>query len=98
MLISRREAGTGLIDDYLAKRGLRRKITLSDEFSVGALILERTDLLLCLPLKIAEKFVRLAPLKILPIPIDLPRYELMMLWHPRQEKDRAHMWLRERLR
>ena len=45
----------------------------------------------------ADKFVELAPLKILPIPIDLPRYELRMLWHPRHEKDRAHMWLRERL-
>jgi DNA-binding transcriptional LysR family regulator len=45
----------------------------------------------------ADTFVQLAPLKILPIPIDLPRYELRMLWHPRYEKDHAHMWLRERL-
>lgn len=99
MLISRREAGTGLIDDYLTTRGLHRKITLVvPNFLSAPWILEKTDLLLCLPLKIAEKFVRLAPLKILPIPIDLPRYELMMLWHPRQEKDQAHMWLRDLLR
>lgn len=99
MLISRREAGTGLIDDWLAKSGLRRKISLvAPNFLSAPWILERADLLLCLPLRVAEKFTRLAPLKILPVPIDLPRYELMMLWHPRHDKDQAHGWLRDLLR
>ncbi|MGD9539788.1 LysR family transcriptional regulator [Methylocystis sp.] len=99
MLISWREAGTGLIDDSLAKLGLRRDVSfILPNFLTTPWILEKTDLLLCLPWRMADKFVQLAPLKILPIPIDLPRYELRMLWHPRYEKDRAHMWLRERLR
>ena len=34
----------------------------------------------------ANKFVQLAPLKILPVPIHLPRYELMMLWRPCHEE------------
>lgn len=98
MLITWREAGTGLIDDCLAKLGLRRNISfILPNFLTTPWILAKTDLLLCLPRRMAEKFVELAPLKILPIPIDLPRYELRMLWHPRHEKDRAHMWLRERL-
>ena len=98
ILITWREAGTGLIDDCLAKLGLHRNISfILPNFLTTPWILEKTDLLLCLPRRMADKFVELAPLKILPIPIDLPRYELRMLWHPRHEKDRAHMWLRERL-
>jgi DNA-binding transcriptional LysR family regulator len=99
MLITWREAGTGLIDDYLAKLGLHRDISIVlSNFLTTPWILERTDLLLCLPHRMADKFVQLAPLKIFPIPLDLPTYHLMMLWHPRQEKDQAHMWLRERVR
>jgi DNA-binding transcriptional LysR family regulator len=98
MLITWREAGTGLVDDCLAKLGLRRNVSfILPNFLTTPWILEKTDLLLCLPRRMADTFVQLAPLKILPIPIDLPRYELRMLWHPRYEKDHAHMWLRERL-
>ncbi len=98
ILITWREAGTGLIDDCLARAGLQRNISLVlPNFLTTPWILEKTDLLLCLPRRIADKFVQLAPLKILPVPIDLPPYELMMLWRPCHERDRAHMWLRERL-
>lgn len=95
MLISWRQSGKGLIDDCLAKQGLRRNVSLIlPNFMSAPWVLERTDLLLCLPRRMAERFVKLSPLKILPVPIDLPPYELMMLWHPRHEKDQAHSWLR----
>ena len=82
MLISPSGTGTGLIDDYLAARGLTRKISLViPNFLPAPWIVANTDLLLSLPLRIAEQFVRLAPLKILPIPIDLPIYNLIMIWH-----------------
>ena len=95
MRIAWRESGMGLVDDGLTKLGLQRDIAVVlPHFMTAPWILERTDLLLCLPVNLAEQFVQLAPLKILPIPFDLPRYELIMLWHPRQEKDPGHAWLR----
>jgi DNA-binding transcriptional LysR family regulator len=98
VLISRRGTGTGLIDDYLAKRKLARKISLViPNFLPAPWIVANTDLLLSLPFRIAEQFARLAPLKILPIPIDLPVYDLIMIWHPRQEKEPAHQWLRQEI-
>ena len=98
MVISRRETGTGLIDDYLVKRGVARKISLIvPNFLSAPWILANTDLILSLPARIAEKFVHLVPLKILPIPIDLPPYDLLMLWHPRQEKEPDHRWLRREI-
>lgn len=99
ILITWREAGTGLVDDCLAKLGLQRDISLVlPNFLTTPWILERTDMLLCLPRRMADQFVRLAPLKILPVPLDLPRYQLMMLWRPCDERNQAHMWLRGRLR
>ena len=98
MVISRRETGTGLIDDYFVKRGVARKISLIvPNFLSAPWILANTDLILSLPARIAEKFVHLVPLKILPLPIDLPAYDLIMLWHPRQEKEPDHQWLRREI-
>ncbi|OAI30595.1 LysR family transcriptional regulator [Methylosinus sp. R-45379] len=98
MLISRRESGTGLIDDWLEQRGMSRKIGLIlPNFLSAPLIVASTDHILSLPQRLAERFVELAPLKILPTPIDLPLYKLVMSWHPLQEKDPAHAWLREQI-
>lgn len=98
MLISRRENGTGLIDDWLEQRGLSRKIGLIlPNFLSAPLIVANTDLILSLPLRLAERFAKLAPLKILPTPVELPPYKLIMSWHPLQEKDPAHAWLRQQI-
>ncbi len=98
MLISRTGTRAGVIDEWLAERGLERRIALIvPHFLSAPFIVANTDMLLSLPLRIAERFVRLAPLKILHVPIDLPVYDLVMVWHPLREKDAAHRWLREQI-
>lgn len=98
MLISRRGTGTGLIDDWLEKQGLARKVSLIvPNFLSAPWIVANTDLVLSLPLRIAEQFAHLAPLKILPLPIDFPVYDVIMIWHPLQEKEPAHQWLRREI-
>jgi DNA-binding transcriptional LysR family regulator len=98
MLMTRREAGTGLIDDWLEARGLARKVSLVvPNFLSAPWIVASTDLVFALPLRIAEHFVRIAPLKIVPIPIDFPTYDLLMVWHSLQDKEPAHAWLRQEI-
>lgn len=98
MLISRTGTRVGVIDEWLADRGLERRIALIvPHFLPAPFIVAKTDMLLSLPLRIAERFVRLAPLKILAVPIDLPTYDLVMVWHPVREKEAAHRWLREQI-
>ncbi len=98
LLISRTGTRIGMVDEWLAAQGLERRIALIvPHFLSAPFIVAKTDMLLSLPLRIAEQFVRLAPLKILPVPIDLPDYDLVMVWHPLREKDPAHRWLREQI-
>lgn len=98
MLISRTGSVTGLVDEWLRERGLERRIGLIvPHFLSAPLIVAQTDMLLSLPLRIAERFLTLAPLQILPLPFELPVFNLVMVWHPLREKDPAHLWLRQQL-
>jgi DNA-binding transcriptional LysR family regulator len=98
MLISRTGTRIGLIDDWLAEKGLERRIALIvPHFLSAPFIVAKTDMLLSLPERIAEKFVGLAPLSVLSVPFDLPAYDLVMVWHPLRETDPAHRWLRDEI-
>ncbi|MGH9776753.1 MAG: LysR family transcriptional regulator, partial [Candidatus Acidiferrales bacterium] len=67
MLISRTGTRIGVIDEWLAEKGLERRIALIvPHFLSAPLIVAKTDLLLSLPERIARQFVGLAPLSILP--------------------------------
>lgn len=98
MLISRTGTRVGLIDDWLAERALARRIALIvPHFLSAPFIVAKTDMILSLPERIANAFVGLAPLKILPLPIELPAYDLVMVWHPLRDPDPAHRWLRDQI-
>lgn len=96
MLISRTGSPHGIIDEKLAELGMERRIKLIvPHFLSAPLIVAETDMILSLPRRIAEQFKKIAHLEIFPVPIDLPAYELSMIWHPLRDKDPAHIWLRE---
>jgi DNA-binding transcriptional LysR family regulator len=98
MLISRTGSNVGLIDEKLSEMGLERRIKLIvPHFLSAAMIVAETDMVLSLPYRIAEQFKKIAPLTIYPVPINLPSYNLVMIWHLLREKDPAHRWLRDRI-
>jgi DNA-binding transcriptional LysR family regulator len=98
MLISRTGTRIGVIDEWLAEKGLERRIALIvPHFLSAPFIVAKTDMLLSVPKRIAAQFAGLAPLSVLPVPIDLPAYDLIMVWHPLRENDPAHCWLREQI-
>lgn len=99
MLISRTGSEVGVIDTQLAEIGLERRIKLIvPHFLSAPLIVAESDMVLSLPYRLAAQFRKLVALKILPVPIDLPSYELALIWHPLREKDPAHYWLREQIK
>ncbi|WP_020159525.1 LysR family transcriptional regulator [Methylobacter marinus] len=98
MLISRTGSQVGVIDAKLAELGLERRIKLIvPHFLSAPLIVTQTDMILSLPYRLAVAFSKMVALNILPVPLDLPDYDLVMIWHPLREKDPAHCWLREQI-
>jgi DNA-binding transcriptional LysR family regulator len=56
--------------------------------------LTSTDLVAMLP----ERLVRNNPsLRVVPPPVEIPGYEMAMLWHERLHRDPAHQWLRDHI-
>ncbi|MFA6094989.1 MAG: LysR family transcriptional regulator [Candidatus Paceibacterota bacterium] len=98
MLISRTGSNVGVIDQKLAELGLERRIKLIvPHFLSAPLIVAKTDMILSLPYRIAEQFTKIAPLAIFPLPLELPDYDLCMIWHQLRDKDPAHQWLRDKI-
>ena len=98
MLISRTGSKSGLIDQKLTEMGLERRIKLIvPHFLSAPLIVAETDMILSLPYRIARQCKKFTPLEIFPVPVELPSYDLVMIWHPLREKEPAHLWLRDKI-
>lgn len=98
MLISWKGTPAGIIDQHLQEMGLERRIKLIvPNFLSAPLIVAQTDMVLSLPYKLAKRFTKFVPLEIFPVPIQLPAYDLVMIWHPLHDKDPAHQWLRDKI-
>jgi DNA-binding transcriptional LysR family regulator len=48
-----------------------------------------------MPERVARLYANALPIRILPLPFDVPRTQEVLLWHKRHETDPAHAWLRE---
>jgi DNA-binding transcriptional LysR family regulator len=59
------------------------------------MVLERTDLVLTLPARVARVFERRGRLKALPPPVPIAPAEVALHWHERFEPDPGNRWLRE---
>ena len=85
----------GGVDRFLEAKGLKRKVVLSLPYHLAVpLIVAQTSLITT----IAER-VALATewfgLRIFPLPFDGIEYQEQLLWHCRDDKDLAHLWLRK---
>ncbi|BDU22539.1 LysR family transcriptional regulator [Dyella sp. GSA-30] len=83
----------GGTDDALAKLGMTRRVVLSvPHFMFVRSVVESSDLVAMLP----ERLIRESPgLRVVEAPLDVPGYEMAMLWHERSHRDPAHRWLRD---
>ncbi len=88
----------GLIDDMLTSAGSSRRVALiTPHFSVAPMVVASSDLIASLANRIAETYLGLLPIKVLPIPIEAPDFAISMAWHGRYDDDPRHQWLRELL-
>jgi DNA-binding transcriptional LysR family regulator len=88
--------GHRVIEEALERAGLARRIALRvPHFTVMPMVLERTDLVLTLPARVARVFERRGNFKALPPPVPIPPADVAVHWHERFEADPGNRWLRE---
>jgi DNA-binding transcriptional LysR family regulator len=86
------------IDRALAAIGRGRHVNLRVPYYLLAPhILEQTDHVATLSASGAEILAKMARLRVVEAPIELPTYKYSQIWDNRRNDDRAHTWLRERI-
>jgi DNA-binding transcriptional LysR family regulator len=87
-----------IVDTYLARAGLARRIEFTVEsFLLAPFLLQGTDLVAVVPERAAGHLRRTADVRFLEPPLPLPGITEMLWWHPRHTADPAHAWLRARI-
>lgn len=95
--VSRRGDATGPVDEQLTELGLERGVaTIVAGFATALALARSTDLVATVPethtARLREGMHSFA------LPVSVPELTVAMLWHPRQDADPAHRWLRACLR
>ena len=84
-----------VVDTALALHGHERRIALRvTNFLIAPVVVCQTHLLSTLPMRLAQQLAKTYPLRLVAPPIELPRFEHRISWHPRLEQDAAQRWLR----
>jgi DNA-binding transcriptional LysR family regulator len=94
--IAPRGSRGGAVDTALAAIGRSRRIALAvPHFLVIPHVIAHTDLVVTLAARVAHAFAERLPLRILPPPLPLPPFKMVLRWHERHHRDPGHAWLRE---
>lgn len=85
----------GATDTALAELGVTRRVALSvPHFLFLGAVLSSTDLVAMVPSRLVRGN---AALQAVEPPLEVPGFEMLMLWHERVHRDPAHQWLREHI-
>ena len=98
VLVTYRGGGHRVIEEALERAGVARRIALRvPHFTVVPMVLERTDLVLTLPARVARVYERRGNFRALPPPVPIPPAEVAVHWHERFAADPGNRWLREQV-
>lgn len=86
-----------LLEAQCSGLGIRRRVMLAVPFVSGlAQIVALSDLVLTAPQGPARSMVKLAAVRIVPLPFDLPEIDLNIQWHDCVHRDPGTQWFRQR--
>ena len=96
VLVSYVGTGHQVIEETFIAAGLSERIAVRvPHFLVVPMILERTDLVVTVPSRVAAVFAQRGNFKVLPLPLRMSSFEVRLHWHQRFHQDPANSWLRE---
>ena len=96
VLIASMGSGHQMLERTLAERGVHDNVALRvPHFVVVPVIVAGTDLVVSVPSRVAGASRRLVKVKVHPLPIPIPSFDVSLYWHERVENDPANQWLRQ---
>ncbi|RDK05493.1 LysR family transcriptional regulator [Cupriavidus lacunae] len=85
--------GHHLVEDVMSEMGLTRKVALRvPHFTSLVAVIASTDLLLTLPTRIANAFAMDGRMRVLPLPLPIPSFDVNLYWYPHAEDSTAQQW------
>jgi DNA-binding transcriptional LysR family regulator len=83
------------VEQVFVDAGLPRRVAVRAAHAMGVTsIVSSTDLLVVVPSRLAAACRELADVSILPLPVDIPSFQIKQHWHERFHRDPGNCWLR----
>ena len=94
------EHPVGNIDEtYLRKNKRRRRVEISTpSFFLAPQVVVGTDRIATITTRLARKYAAILPIKLVPLPIEIPVLVEVLHWHRAHNQDPAHLWFRQVLK
>lgn len=84
-----------VFEQLLVRHKIVRRIVLSTpHFMSIPFIIASTDLLVTVPYAVGESFAKIANIRLIEPPLDIPQFDLKQHWHRKFHQDEANMWIR----
>jgi DNA-binding transcriptional LysR family regulator len=87
-----------LVDRTLDRMDKQRDVRSSVPYLFMGSIVERTNLIATIPARAARRLTKLSRTRTVPAPVEFEKFSYYQIWHPRNDTDAAHGWLRGTLR
>ena len=99
LLISPQGDLHGMADVALEAIGKSRRVVCGiDNFFTPGWIVAKSDLILTAPRSLAAHYQSYLPVEQVEVPIELPAFSVVQVWHERTAADPANVWLRQTVR
>ncbi len=86
----------GIVDEALARHGLKRRVSLlTPSFLSVPYFLHTSDRVCALPRRMANQFAERWPFVLVEPPIALPGFRIQLYWMERRRTDPIHRWFRQ---
>ena len=94
------ELGSANYDERMLRAvNCRRNIeVVTASFDLAPQLVIGTERIATVPARLARKYADLLPIRLLPVPVDIPPIVEVLQWHRAHDRDPAHLWLRSQLK
>ena len=98
LAVSPSEKRVEKIDHLLSQHGYDRNISLTvPHFQVVPRIVSTSSLVATVGSRLAKVSANIYPIKVYPVPFNLPGYEICQYWHKQSDADPANQWIRYKI-